>query len=219
MFLSDLLLVKALGDVGPELVNIEPGGIDHQVRHGADVAKMLALGRQRDFDRRVVPSGCGRRVSLKRRSRMDSAASRKITFVGSMRLTEFTIAGSDFQLRAFANVHDQGGAADLGGLPHQFRKSRNQFDRQVVHAVVAEVLESFEDGGLAGATHAGDDDQFTGRAHGRQVTFAAAFFGCDFDFFLRLGTGHLLRCYQAAPRLASCIRVAGTHSFEGRNQK
>ena len=63
------------------------------------------------------------------------------------------------EFRAFADIDHQGGALDFGRLDCQFGKSRNELDRQVVDAVVAEVLESLKGGGFARAAHPGDDDQ------------------------------------------------------------
>ncbi len=54
-------------------------------------------------------------------------------------------------------------------LNRQFGKLRNQLDRQVVDAVVAEVLEGLKDRSLPGTTHAGDDDQFR-RASSRRAS-------------------------------------------------
>ena len=67
-----------------------------------------------------------------------------------------------FQLHSFANVHHQRGAFNLRGLPYQFGKMRDQADRQVIYAVVTEVLKSFQDRGLAGTAHAGNDDHLAG---------------------------------------------------------
>ncbi len=116
-----------------------------------------------DFTGVSVPSGCGRRVSLKRRSRMDSVGFEENHLGGQHALDRIHDRRQRFQLRAFANVHHQRSALDLGGLPDQFGKVRNQFHRQVVHAVVAQILESLEDRGLARPAHAGDDDQFARR--------------------------------------------------------
>ena len=42
-------LVKALSDVGSEFMDIEPGGIEDQVRDSADGTKVPSFGRQRGF--------------------------------------------------------------------------------------------------------------------------------------------------------------------------
>ena len=80
--------------------------------------------------------------------------------VGIMRATDFRYLGKLFQLGAFAHVDDEGGAANLARLHGQVGKLRDELDRQVVDAVVAEVLEGFQHRGLPRTAHAGDDDQF-----------------------------------------------------------
>ena len=53
-------------------------------------------------------------------------------------------AGKLAELGAFANVDDQRGAADIARLQRQFGEVRNQFDRKIVDAVVAEIFEGFK---------------------------------------------------------------------------
>src|SRR5258708_35331844 len=44
--------------------------------------------------------------------------------------------GREFlELAPFADVHDEGGAIDFGGLPGQFGKARDEADGEIVHAV------------------------------------------------------------------------------------
>ena len=64
------------------------------------------------------------------------------------------------ELRAFAHIHHQRGAADLGRLQRHLGEARNQFDGKVVDAVVAQILKGLEHGRFAGAAHPRDDDQF-----------------------------------------------------------
>jgi hypothetical protein len=57
-----------------------------------------------------------------------------------------------FELHAFASVDEQSGARKValaGGM--QFRKNGNQFNRKVVNAVEAHILESVEDGAFSRA--------------------------------------------------------------------
>src|ERR1700756_1173234 len=49
------------------------------------------------------------------------------------------------QLAAFANINYEGGAARVTRPNSQFCKTRDQFDWQVVNAVVAEIFESLQD--------------------------------------------------------------------------
>ena len=53
----------------------------------------------------------------------------------------FQDSGKLFQLGAFAHVHDKRGAADLTGLHSQVGKLRDELHRQVIDAVVAQILE------------------------------------------------------------------------------
>ena len=89
------------------------------------------------------PEGCGRRVSLKRRSSTESEASRKTILVGIMRRDRLQESGQMVQLRALAHVDHQSGAADLAGLHGQVGELRDEFDRKIIDAVVAKVLERF----------------------------------------------------------------------------
>ena len=94
------------------------------------------------------------------------------------------------QRGTFAHVHDQGGAAKLARLHGQVGKLGNEFNRQVVDAVVAQILEGLQNGGLTRTTHAGNDDQFR-----------------------RMGLARFLRgSLRAFPRLAS--RLSGRHQLD-----
>ena len=75
-----------------------------------------------------------------------------------------------FQLGAFADIHDQRGAANFARLHRQFGKLRDQFDGKIVDAVVAEIFEGLQHRGLPRPAHAGDDDQF-GRSGGGRERF------------------------------------------------
>src|SRR6185312_15398046 len=60
---------------------------------------------------------------------------------------------------ALANVDDQSGTLDFRRLPCEVREARNQFEREVIDAVVTQIFESFENGALARAAHPGDDHE------------------------------------------------------------
>src|SRR6266852_1174701 len=64
------------------------------------------------------------------------------------------------QLRTLAHVHYQRGARNFPGLQRKFGKPGNQIDRQVVHAVVAQILERLQRRSLPRTAHARNDDQF-----------------------------------------------------------
>ena len=50
---------------------------------------------------------------------------------------------------AFADVNHHGRIQRLGRVDHQFGEAGNQFHRQIVDAVVPQILEDFEGGNLA----------------------------------------------------------------------
>src|SRR5713101_7696926 len=187
------VLAKTGGDVRPQLMDIESGSIDDQVRNGADGTKVAALSDQRSLDRRIG-------AQRMRPARFAEAAQQDglIGFEENYLCRQQAFDRLDdcregLQLRAFTNVYHESGAVDLGGLPDQFGEARNQLHRQVVHAVETQILESLEDGGFAGSAHAGDDDQFA-RTTARRNGFAGSFLRCKSDFLIGFGTRHLLRC-------------------------
>ncbi len=82
-----------------------------------------------------------------------------------------------FELRAFANIHHQRRAADLGRLQRHLGEARDQFDGKVIDAVVAQIFKSLEHRRFARAAHARDDHQF--RSMRRIMPVArVAFFAC-----------------------------------------
>ena len=90
------------------------------------------------------PIGCGRRVSENRRTSASSLASRNTTRVGSTLRTFFRIAGNRSS-RIPSRTSTTSAARSISGrLPHQVRKPRNQFQRQIIHRVVAQVLKRLQ---------------------------------------------------------------------------
>src|SRR5438552_4150139 len=79
--------------------------------------------------------------------------------------------GKFFKFCTFANIDHEGGPADLTGLHSQFGKLGNQFNGEIIDAIVAQILEGFQHRSLAGSAHASDDDQF-GRALPASFGFA-----------------------------------------------
>ena len=107
-------------------------------------------------------SGCGRRVSLNRRTSAAWLASRKI----STGLRPRHLAQLPEHLRerrqesALAHVDDDRDLVDVAaGAQRQLRQRRNQRRRQVVDAEVAEILERADRLRLARAGQAGEDDE------------------------------------------------------------
>ena len=93
---------------------------------------------------RFGASGCGRRVSLNRRTSTSSDASRKISTGCRFRIA-FQAAEDLRHLLEhlpFAHVDDDRRAGDLvPGAQRQLREHRQQRDRQVVDAEVPEILQ------------------------------------------------------------------------------
>ncbi len=167
----------------------------HQVGDGANVVQSRRRSAASEaFTGDAVPSGCGRRVSLKRRSSTASAASRKIICVGKHALDRVHDGRQLVQLRAFANIHHQRRALDLGRLPHQLGEAGNQVDRQVVHAVVAQILEGLEHRGFPRAAHAGNNDQLSGQAGIGRGPYASGLTRARFPPLNQFAMRHFLRC-------------------------
>ena len=146
-----------------QLVNGEVRRVDDLVRHRADLAPASAAPRSiASATGRSGASGCGRRVSLKRRSSAASLASRN-TSIGSQVRRRLQPPPDRRKLAnepALAHVDDDGDLGLVGVLAQrQVGQHRNQRRRQVVDAVVAEILERADRVRLAGAGHAGDDQE------------------------------------------------------------
>ena len=70
--------------------------------------------------------------------------------------------GKALQHLAFADVDDQRGAIDLGGLADEIGEAGQKFERKVVDGVVAKVFKGLERRGFAGAGESGENDEFAG---------------------------------------------------------
>ena len=113
------------------------------------------------------PSGCGRRVSLKRRTSTSSLASKNSDLepvAGAAQLVEHArVVGEEL---ALADVDAEGDAVDaLERAGAELEEARDEHERQVVDAVEAEVLEDVDRGALPGPGEAGDDDDLEAGAH------------------------------------------------------
>ena len=107
-------------------------------------------------------SGCGRRVSLKRRTSAALLASRKMSTGLSRGI--FRSLPEDLRKRrqevALADVDDDRDLLDVAaGAQRQLRQRRNERRRQVVDAEVAEILERANRLRLARPRQAGQDDE------------------------------------------------------------
>ena len=146
-------------DVRAQLVHVELGGVEDDVGDVADRVEALALRADAVTTVSPRPMGCGRRVSEKRRTRASSLASRKTTRVGRTLRTFLRMAGSG-RAACLRARRRPGRRVRSRGLAHEVGEARDEFQRQVVDGVEAEVLKRFERGELAGAGHAGQDHQF-----------------------------------------------------------
>ncbi len=165
--------LKALGDMRSQLVNIELGSVDHEIGSLANRAQMAAFGLERRFYRRVRAQGM-------RAARLTESADQhrvrrfqEDNFCRDETPNFFQDLGKFLQRRAFAHIDDQRGTPNLTRLDGQIGKLRDELDRQVVDAVVAQILKGLQHRSLPRAAHAGDDDQFRRvlRGAGRIVAY------------------------------------------------
>ena len=153
-------LLKALVDVSAEFMDIELGGIDDEVGEAANGSEVTALCFERGLDGRVGTQGM-RTAGLAETAQKNGVGGLEEDDLGRDHASNrFEDAREFLQLRAFANVDDERGAADFAGLHSQFREFRDQLDRKVIDAVVAEIFEGLQYGGLSRTAHSGNEDQF-----------------------------------------------------------
>jgi len=154
------LFVEAFVDVGPQLVDIELGGVDDEVGETADCAEVTALGLERGFYGRVGTQRM-RPAGFAETAQKNGVGGFQENDLGRDQAPDrLQKVGQLVEAGTFADIDDQGSAADLAGLHGEFGKFGNQLHRQVIDAVVAEILECFQDRSLTGAAHPGDDDEF-----------------------------------------------------------
>ena len=77
---------------------------------------------------------------------------------------------------AFANVHHDGSMFGFLGFADQTGKLGQQFERQIVDAVISQIFKSLERRSLARTGDAGDDHQLPG-GPGESLMFAAGYLG------------------------------------------
>ena len=108
---------------------------------------------------RSVPRGCGRRVSLKRRTMASSSASRKISRAVTDLRMPLKTSGKTLEPVALANIHHQGCRLNTGIVAGQLGELGNQLHRQVVHRVETQIFQRLQHGTLARAAQSGDYHQ------------------------------------------------------------
>ena len=143
-----------------QFVNVELRSINHEVCQPADRTQMPPLCFSAAFTGESVPRGWGRRVSLKRRSRTSSEASRKTIFVGTILRTDSKMPGSLLSLDPSRTSTTRAVRRDVARLQGQFGKLRYQFDRKIVDAIVAKIFKGLQHRGLSRSAHSRNDDEF-----------------------------------------------------------
>src|SRR6185437_2200870 len=126
-------------------MDVELRSIDYQVSNGSNMLQMTAFLAQRSFDRAVGTQWMWP-PRLAVTAQQDFIRGLEEDHLGCDHpFDRFHDSRQFFQLPPLADVHNQCGAWVLRRL-HQLGKSWNQSDRQIIYAVVAKVLESFQDG-------------------------------------------------------------------------
>ena len=154
------LPAKLLADKLAQLVNRELGSVDDQIGHGADGGELRRAPSGCSSESTYpLPSGCGRRVSLKRRRIASSSASRKIRRVCSQgRMLAYT-SGKLFKPVAFPDIHHECRRGNARIVARELRELGNQLNRQIIHRIEAEVLQGLQDRTFARPAQAGNHHQ------------------------------------------------------------
>src|SRR5208283_2239826 len=141
-------------------MNVELRSIDHQVGDGADGPQMPSLRAQGS------PHG-GARSQRVRAARLAKAA--KQDWITGFEKDNARRNDSPhrlqnrrqlLELRTLAHVNHQRRARNFARLQGQFGEARNEFDRQIVDAVKAEIFKRLQGRGFARPAHPRNDDQF-----------------------------------------------------------
>jgi len=151
-------VLELVGEVSAQFVDVELRGIDDKISEPTDSAQMAALGGEGGADGGAGSERMGATRFAEAAEQDGIASLEKNDARGDEALDGLQDGGEFFELRAFAHVDDQGGARNLARSQRDLGKAGDQFDGQVVDAIISEVFEGLECGGLPGAAHAGDDD-------------------------------------------------------------
>jgi hypothetical protein len=162
---------------GPsELVHVHRRGVDDLVRHAPNRLELgalvtHALERRSMARQRMRPAGLAVTPDQRRLAGLEEDQRRTQS---GQRAERFEDARKLLEERALAHVDDDGGLLDLRvGPQRQLREDRQQRDREIVDAEVAEVLERAHRLGLAGAREAGEDDEPRRRVAGPRAVILA----------------------------------------------
>src|ERR1017187_4974315 len=150
--------LKLRQNVRAQLVYVELRRVQHHVGDVADGVEPLAFGayalRHGLAAHRVRPPRLGKPAHQRLFVRLQEY------HAGRKRLSHLLQnRRKAVQPRRLAHIHHQRRARNLGRLPHQVGKAWNQFQRQVVHRVVAEVIKRLQRRQLPRAGHPGQNHQ------------------------------------------------------------
>lgn len=145
-----------------EFVNVELGGINDHVGEFTDGLHELALVDKAFAYRKMLAKRMG--------TPRFAVAAQQGVFAGvdeherdGMLAAQMFEQGREFrELRAFASVHEQGRAREIGftgGV--QLRKNGNELDGEVVDTVEAHIFKGAKNGAFSGAGKTGEDDELT----------------------------------------------------------
>jgi len=153
-------ILEALGNKVTEFMDVELRGVNHHIGQLADGLHERALVAQTFANGQSFAEGV-------RPARLAIAAEERVIAGidedqrdGMILAKVLQQSGELFELRSFARIHQQGGAAKVafaGGV--QFRKNGHQLDGEVIDTVEAHVFEGAEDGAFSGAGNAGEDNE------------------------------------------------------------
>src|SRR5215472_9351029 len=139
-----LLALKLRADVRAQVVHSELRRVEHDISDVADGVQTLPLSAYR-LNHRIGAAHGMRPPGLREASYQRILARLEIENpCGQHPANLFEDRRELVQPHALADIHDQGGALDLRRLPHQVRKARHQFQRQVVYRVEAEVFKGLQ---------------------------------------------------------------------------
>ena len=159
-----LLLVAEAGvNVGAELVDVEVGSVNERVGDVANGIEELTLFDDGAPDGFRLAEGM-RAACFRVPADEHGVLSVEIDDAG---LKKFLDALEDFreaiESGALANVHDDSGAFDLNGFTDDRGELREQFEGQIVDAVVSQILKGLKRRSFACAGDSSEDDKLLGR--------------------------------------------------------
>ena len=154
------LLLETFGDVSAKLVHVELRSVDDEIGDCPNGAQVAAFRFERGLHRRVCAQGM-RPARLAEAAHENGVGSFEEDDLGRDHArNRLQYLGKFVELGAFTHVHHQRGAANLARLDRQVGELRDELHRQVIDAVVAQVLEGLQHRGFARTAHAGNDHQF-----------------------------------------------------------